>query len=621
MIADTENTVAFKALGNDGFGTDVTGVLTDDIGEELLKFNSLHLGMGQFSFTPEPNRIYKVTTTSNGVKKVSTLPAVNNNGHILSVSQTPANIYIFIKSSVLNSESFSVIGQSLQTVNYAVQGVLDVKEARITVPKEKFPTGIAQFTLFINNVPVSERLVFIDKKDELNIQITPDKEKYNDREKATALIHVTDRFGKPVQGSFSLSVTDDKVITPSIERINIKGSLLLDSDLKGYIENPGWYFAGNEPMRKEALDILLLTQGWSRFSWETIKDNPLPTYSVEDEFKITGRLVNVLGKPIENGTVLLHSNVKTDIPATAVTDNDGRFGFFGFNNPDTTVLALQGRNKKDKRAFMDIKLDEQDNKSVLSSVPMTRFSSSELSEERPSVDFIEQAVLQNKYDENIWTIDLPEIEILDNKTKQKKRDLASRNMFSRKLNRDDINDKNTVMQEMRRLGKEPAFIVLDGFRIDSIDSRKDPTWKIYLETTLASNFESIELVSRTGVSMWGSMGEVYNPTKGIFILKSRSPEDMMSSGGSNIPTPGLIVYKTEGYSVRKEFYVPDYNNPEVRNNRTPDLRTTIYWNPVIKTDSEGKAIVEFFTADNVRTYSYVLEGIGENKTGYQFIQR
>jgi len=68
--------------------------------------------------------------------------------------------------------------------------------------------------------------------------------------------------------------------------------------------------------------------------------------------------------------------------------------------------------------------------------------------------------------------------------------------------------------------------------------------------------------------------------------------------------------------VRKEFYVPAYDKPEVRNDSTPDLRTTIYWNPVIRTDIEGKAKVSFYTADNTGAYSYVLEGIGDNKLGF-----
>ena len=119
---------------------------------------------------------------------------------------------------------------------------------QVVIPKNKFPTGIAVFTLFKEGIPVSERLIFIDRKDGLKIEMVPDKNEYGDREKIRLAMKVTDETGKPVEGSFSLSVTDDKVVSPSIDMHNIKGSLLLDADLKGYIENAGWYFAGEEEL-------------------------------------------------------------------------------------------------------------------------------------------------------------------------------------------------------------------------------------------------------------------------------------------------------------------------------------------------------------------------------------
>ncbi len=623
LIAGTENRVAFKSLGNDGFGSDVSCVLKDNTGSEILKFTSTHLGMGRFSFIPKADHAYQVVTVSNGIEKVSILPEVTENGQILSVKQTKDSIYLTIKSANLISDSVYIIGQSRQTVCYALRGVLKSKEESIVVPKEKFPTGIAQFTLFKNEIPVSERLIFIDRNNDLNIQIIPDKEQYNDREKATLAVHVTDKRGNPVQGSFSLSVTDDKVVMPSADRFNIKGSLLLESDLKGYIENPGWYFASEEKERIEALDILLSTQGWSRFSWETVRtNNSNPVYPIEKEFRITGRLLNALGKPVRGGTVLLFSNVKTDLPESAETDRKGRFGFIGLNNPDTTVLVLQGRTKRARRTLLYIQLDKRDNKSELSTVPLTRILSSNSRHEGPTSEFIEQAMLQNKYDENIWKIELPEVEIIDEKLKQVKQDIITQNMFSRKISLDRL-DENTTLRNVFGLAGINVGMSSPQKREDNIFYSSDGIWIVDgvevprssidgLMNAPASFFESVEIVDGTGRSLWGSRGAV-GP---IVIIKRKSPTDIMASSG--VSTPGLIQHKPEGYSVYKEFYVPKYDNPDIRDSATPDLRTTIYWNPVIKTDSEGRASVEFYTADNVKTYSYVMEGIGDNSVGYCF---
>ncbi len=55
---------------------------------------------------------------------------------------------------------------------------------QVVIPKNKFPTGIAVFTLFKEGAPVSERLIFIDRKDGLKIETVPDKSEYGDRERS-----------------------------------------------------------------------------------------------------------------------------------------------------------------------------------------------------------------------------------------------------------------------------------------------------------------------------------------------------------------------------------------------------------------------------------------------------
>jgi len=83
-------------------------------------------------------------------------------------------------------------------------------------------------------------------------------------------------------------------------------------------------------------------------------------------------------------------------------------------------------------------------------------------------------------------------------------------------------------------------------------------------------------------------------------------------GGSNYDfskdiTPGTLVAKLPGYAPVREFYAPRYdvNKPEhVR----PDYRATLFWEPMIQTDSDGKATVSFFTSDSKTTLRIRAEG-------------
>jgi hypothetical protein len=64
-----------------------------------------------------------------------------------------------------------------------------------------------------------------------------------------------------------------------------------------------------------------------------------------------------------------------------------------------------------------------------------------------------------------------------------------------------------------------------------------------------------------------------------------------------------------GYREPAEFYSPRYQTADSREIGPPDLRTTVYWNPDVKVSPDGKALLDFYTADNPTDYSLLIEGI------------
>ena len=74
---------------------------------------------------------------------------------------------------------------------------------------------------------------------------------------------------------------------------------------------------------------------------------------------------------------------------------------------------------------------------------------------------------------------------------------------------------------------------------------------------------------------------------------------------------GLLAYQFTGYYKTKTFYTPKYTGAKT-DAQLPDERTTIYWNPNIITDKDGKASFEYFNNDTKGTYRVVLEGIDDN---------
>jgi len=123
----------------------------------------------------------------------------------------------------------------------------------------------------------------------------------------------------------------------------------------------------------------------------------------------------------------------------------------------------------------------------------------------------------------------------------------------------------------------------------------------------ANRFESVEFLRE--IDSFARYG--FRASGGAIIIETKKYK-----GDNKLPDASIETYRPEGYCVRKEFYVPNYDQPEIKNDPTPDLRTTIYWNPVVHTNKDGRAKISFFTADNTGSYSYILEGIGNNTIGF-----
>jgi maltooligosyltrehalose synthase len=66
-------------------------------------------------------------------------------------------------------------------------------------------------------------------------------------------------------------------------RVPYFSNILLTSDLKGYVEKPNYYFAKENDDVNKALDNLMLTQGYRRFSWKEIAKtvSEKPAFDVE----------------------------------------------------------------------------------------------------------------------------------------------------------------------------------------------------------------------------------------------------------------------------------------------------------------------------------------------------
>lgn len=351
LVADLDQRIAFKALNEFGKPADVEGTIINSNGVIVSNFKSYHQGMGAFNFHPLKDEKYtaKITQPKN-IKGEFELPKALPNGNTLEVVNVD-NEEMQVKVQTAENESLTLVLQAQGKLIHTVSTSAKAGAHLLKIPTQDAPMGVAQLTLFDRQErPHAERLVFLNKHKTLDIKITTNKNQYLPREKVRMNIEVKDENGKPVEGQFSVAVTDDKLLSYADDKQGrILAYMLLESDLKGEIEEPNFYFEPAEKHPKKdqaiALDYLMMTNGWRRFKWKN-QSEPIAGMIYQNEKASVGGIVyDAAGMPVKDAIVKIEGTDKT-----VITDAEGRFTFnqVSFVNQKTkrnvtlTLVASKG---------------------------------------------------------------------------------------------------------------------------------------------------------------------------------------------------------------------------------------------------------------------------------------
>ena len=265
LIDGVASVVAFKASYGGGFPEDVSGKVLED-GREIATFESLHDGMGRFTVTPQFGKTYEVLLNDG---RAFPFPEIKRGGMSLRVARNnAAGIDILVSAPDDAPHAFSILAKLHGIPCSGAQGTVTGQKL-VRLPKEMFPLqGIVELTLADGDGrPVAERLVYVNAEQRLTVTATPDKERYALRDTGKVRLQVTDAAGNPVRAELAVNIFDKAYLyLPGHE--NILSHAYLSEQIRGDIFNPTYYFNEKNEDRLQALDLLLMTQGWRRYVWE-----------------------------------------------------------------------------------------------------------------------------------------------------------------------------------------------------------------------------------------------------------------------------------------------------------------------------------------------------------------
>ena len=579
--------------------------------------------MGVFSFLPQAGSSYMAKLTfENGESREYPLPPVTDQGISVTVLRSDTaqlQLAIVANGRYFTSnkgEAYYLVAQANGILCYAAQATLRNESILVNLPKERFPTGIAQLTLFnAAGSPLSERLVFVENNKPLDIAISSDQKEYTAKQLVTLGIKV-DNNGKPTMGNYSVAVVDEtKVPYEESKEMTILSNLLLTSDLKGYVEEPNYYFTQPDEQKREALDALLLTQGYRRFSYADILADKYPQvhFFPEQGIEIAGILRLNNGKPVVNGGLLL-SIPDRSFRKDAYTDVNGRFVFKDLMFTDSARVTINARGNDNYRNMV-INVDPLQ----FPGIDTTAYRANNVL----NIDERLAGYLDNSRNEYRTSILLEEVEVTaSSRPSFSHKDypsISGLGMADHQINAERLQGCNSLIMCLQTAltgitydaqsqlffitrdynagGRIPVQFFVNGMAMDV------PA----LNGIMPSDVEGIEIFLRDEL---GTVSRMYqnNGVVAIYTKKvEKAPRMSLSQIESLLPKSNIVDLTPLGYVETRKFYEPKYDTPERR--AVNDIRTTIYWNPDVKTGEDGMAQISYYNADGAGSYRVVLEGV------------
>ena len=646
--------VAYEAENERGRHINVDGELLCDGVPTGIKVLHTYGGRGSFRFTPSTGSSYSVRFRSGGEDYVFNLPTVFDSGCSLSISQTDDSVSASV-SMVFDSipeawAVFSCRGRVIRSVELDSSSTGNL----ISIPSDILPTGVNMFSIVTSDgMILSERMFFVHSDDVRRADVEVSESSASPLAPCSVSFKLTDGNLPLRDVRFSVSVTDGSQTDESFySGGNVLTELLLQSDLRGFIENPGYYFRNRTPKTLKALDELILVHGWRRYD---ISSRPDTGVQPETAMLVSGRVYHIRKdyKDFLDSPAEVYASIRLDEPGhdgfmkyegTMYTDSLDLFNFtytpfYGEGLLTLRATKAKSERKKKKRkpslklhdSNFFIKYDDfsprhvrgyswyETNKPEI--LPFRGITEEDLAEGiyasdiLPEVDVREKKIryVNRMMDKPVVSFDFQDVangiydKYLYSRYDKYSTDTISyiiyHKFISEYVRNDNIDSINTAICYN---GIKFAYgEVVGALPETEYEAKKQKRRKIPGMGVKLSNCASIDRINIiTDFPRRPILGKMEFLTSrnytGAYMNVVSFPK-----GKQRHVIVGREI-KLRGFNRPVEYYNPDYSKKQPE---APDYRKTLYWNADVVTDDEGKAEVSFFNNSICKDFKVSIEAV------------
>ncbi len=600
LVAGVSTRIAVKLTDATGRGIKANGEIKDSQGNPVVTFKTNEAGLGVFDLEPESGMRYIAEARIAGQRPVQAdLPRAVTEGFGLRVDILDGEtlqLTVHYVSEQSSTGKCALLGHTRGQANFFLTDVGVNGNMTIRLPLSDFPTGITHFTLFSEDArPLAERLVFINHDDQAYFDMRAQALRTGDASALNIDLLASDQMGIPLEGDFSVSVQFGNIAERSY-RDNIFSYLFLSSDLKGMVQDPALYFDYTQESVEEAVDLLMLTHGWRRFSWSQVMSghDPVMAHTPVYGTSLRGQLVVPdEHQGVRNAEVTMRLAEDRSKVYTTRTNERGVFTFENLPFTDSVLVeilppALSGRVIPKVEVLdsgpgqvQDVVVEYGYN--VFSQPQQVTARGRDWSRRRPERREStggSQASAYGRPDQTIY-VDPNEpysamIDVL--------RDKAVGVTVS-------SSGSITVRGPSSINYQGPPMFIIDGVESDGAFMSAHPR-----------DIERIEIFRGASTAAFGMRG-----AQGVFVAYSRRRDFESEVSGQN-------MFLIAGLHAPREFYT-DFEMPFPRIGE--HQVKTLLWEPELMTNAEGLANIQFLPVGGVTQYRIVIQGVSrDGKIGF-----
>lgn len=669
LVKGISSIVAFEATSRDKGAADVEGTVVLPSGEELAHIRSLHDGMGYFEYKPEEKA---------GVAKIDyegstyqfDLPEALPQGYVLRIDNRREMLDITVARSSQAMKDTLAVFVSSQGRPYKCM-TLDFEDelnCQFRISTKELPPGVQQISLVnLKGETLCERFCYVMPRSSMLLACKTDHALYRPFEPVTCRIKVRDHLNRPVQANLSVSIRNGVESDFREYDHSIYTDLLLVSDLKGYIHQPGFYFENQSAERFKMLDVLLLVRGWRKYDLSRLigKRPFLPRYLPETSLTLYGQVESYFGKALRNvGVSILARRDSVSIAGMTKTDSLGYFSapVDGFSGSMDALIQTRNEGKKwNKQAVVKLFRNFEPS--------LRKLDYYELNPEWKEAGDLKQLLdtLDIAYKDSVFgpdhhlldevVVNAKRLNLLLKQTERFEKEILGYYNITQVV--DKMRDKGEAVYNLPMLLKElnPNFRLSDSLSLHYNNSRVlfivnggvlsygktdyvldkdvDAIKSIMLyydqaggESVFVMNKQSNRVTKFTANNFWSgrwqdgdlsdlSLQDAIGADSGPDALWGEKDGKTMKKGPlqkSSVVVCSITTiddwdpnktYKArrgirhtyiQGYNEPLEFYSPAYPNGAPL--YTEDSRRTLYWNPNVKTNEKGEAVIRCYNSDN-----------------------